>query len=81
MKSTLQSDGNFIILVQDKNKLDVDKVEKEIKSKWFDTKLLLTNSFCRAYYGAKPRVIVEEFIEEFSGCANDYKLFCFFRKT
>lgn len=37
----------------------------------------MTNSFCRAYHGAKPRVLVEEFIEEFEGASNDYKLFCF----
>jgi len=77
IKSTLQSDGIFIELVPDVNKIDVSRIEKEIKEKWFDTKLLLTNSYCRAYYGAKPRVVVEEFIEEFAGAANDYKLFCF----
>lgn len=80
LKSTLQSDGKFIILVKDKAELDIDKVEKEIKTNWFDTRKLLTNSFCSAYYGAKPRVIVEEFVEEFANCANDYKLFCFHGK-
>lgn len=77
LKSTLQSDGNFIILVKDKAELDIEKVEAEIKANWFDTRKLLTNSFCSAYYGAKPRVIVEEYVEEFANCANDYKLFCF----
>jgi len=77
LKSTLQGDGTFIIPVADKSALDIDKVEKEIKENWFDTRKLLTNSFCSAYYGAKPRVIVETFVEEFANCANDYKLFCF----
>lgn len=77
LKSTLQSDGNFIVLVKDKKEINIEQIEDEIKSKWFDTKLLLTNSFCSAYYGSKPRVIVEEFIEEFNGASNDYKLFCF----
>lgn len=80
LKSTLQSDGNFIILVQDKASLDIAAVEQEIKTKWFDTRHLLTNSYCSAYYGAKPRVIVEQYIEEFAGCANDYKIFCFHGK-
>lgn len=80
LKSTLQSDGNFIILVKDKQSLDIEKVEAEIKANWFDTRKLLTNSFCSAYYGAKPRVIVEEYVEEFANCANDYKLFCFHGK-
>ena len=77
LKSNLQSDGKFIVLVNNKNDIDIDKTEAEIKKYWFDTRLLLTNSFCSAYYGAKPRVIVEEFIEEFAGVANDYKIFCF----
>lgn len=38
---------------------------------------MLINSFCSAYYNCKPRVIVEEFIEEFANSANDYKIFCF----
>lgn len=77
IKSTLQSDGNFIQLVTDVDSLDIPSLEKEIKGKWFDTRLLLTNSYCSAYYGAKPRVVIEEFIEEFANVANDYKLFCF----
>lgn len=77
LKSTLQSDGIFIIPVLDANKIDVNTIENEIKTKWFNTRNLLTNSYCSAYYGAKPRVIVEQFIEEFNGAANDYKIFCF----
>ena len=77
IKSTLQSDGNFIYLVTDADSLDIPSIEQEIKNKWFDTRLLLTNSYCSAYYGAKPRVVIEEFIEEFANAANDYKLFCF----
>lgn len=77
LKSNLQSDGKFIILVKNSATLDIKKTEKEIKTSWFDDRLLLTNSFCSAYYGAKPKVIVEEYIEEFSGASNDYKIFCF----
>lgn len=77
IKSTLQSDGIFIVPVTDINQIDITSLEKEIKEKWFNTRLLLTNSYCSAYYGAKPRVVIEEFIEEFANAANDYKLFCF----
>ncbi len=77
IKSTLQSDGIFIVPVTSIDQLDISALEKEIKEKWFDTRLLLTNSYCSAYYGAKPRVVIEEFIEEFANAANDYKLFCF----
>lgn len=77
IKSTLQSDGIFILPIDDKERIDIKKIEEEIKSKWFDPRNLLINSFCSAYYSCKPRVIVEEFIEEFANAANDYKLFCF----
>lgn len=80
IKSTLQSDGIFIQPVTDIDQLNIIELENEIKEKWFDTKRLLTNSYCSAYYGARPRVVVEEFIEEFANAANDYKLFCFHGK-
>lgn len=77
IKSNLQYGGRYIIPVIDKEKLDIETVEKEIKENWFNPNNLMINSFCRAYYDVKPRVLVEEFIEEFDGIANDYKLFCF----
>ena len=77
IKSTLQSDGYMIWPISNINEVDTEQLEKEIKRNCFDTRKLLTNSFCSAYYGAKPRVVVEQFIEEFANVVNDYKLFCF----
>lgn len=77
IKSNSASDGNFIKLVTDKSKFNIEEAEKEIKEKWFDAHRMLSNSYCRAYYGVKPRVIVEEYIEEFANVADDYKIFCF----
>ncbi len=77
VKSTLSSDGNYIYIVKDKNTFDTASAEKDIKENWFNPENLLISSYCRAYHKATPRVIVEEFVEELSRSANDYKLFCF----
>lgn len=77
IKSNMSSDGNFIIIIKDASNIDVDNIEKEIKETWFDSSLLLTNSFCSAYYGLKPKVLVEEYIEGIGGVTNDYKILCF----
>lgn len=81
LKSNLQGDGTFVRIVKDKDKLDIEKLEEEIKTKWFDSRRLLSNSYCRAYYGTEPKVIVEKFVDEFtdidSESVSDYKLYCF----
>lgn len=77
IKSNMSSDGRFIVIVKDASNIDVYSIEKEIKETWFDSSLLLTNSFCSAYYGLKPRVLVEEYIEGIGGVTNDYKILCF----
>lgn len=77
IKSNCQSDGKDIYIVKNKAHLDIEAVEKDIKEHWFDAKRTLCNSFCRAYYEVKPKVLIEEYIEEFDGKVNDYKLFCF----
>ncbi len=77
VKSNAQSDGNYIAIIKDKKNADLDALEKEIKNNWFNPMNLLINSFCRAYYNVKPKVFVEEYLEQFAGQLVDYKLFCF----
>lgn len=73
IKSNCSSDGNNILLVSDKSKIDFDKAEKEIKKTWFDRMKLHTNSFANYYYGVQPKVYVEELLEE----SDDYDVLCF----
>lgn len=77
IKSNCSGDGNYIVIVRDKSKMDLEKLEAEIKDGWFDRKYLHTNSFANAYYDVEPCVIVEEYISEISEGADDYKFFCF----
>lgn len=73
VKSNCSSDGNNILIVTDKSKIDFDKEEKDIKEDWFDRLKLHTNSFANYYYGVQPKVYVEEYLKE----ADDYDVLCF----
>ena len=73
IKSNCCSDGVNILPVFDRSKLDFESVEKEIKETWFDRLKLHTNSFANYYYGVKPKVYVEEYLEE----SDDYDILCF----
>ncbi len=77
VKSNCSSDGNNILLVPDKSKIDLDKAEKDIKENWFDRLKLHTNSFASYYYGIQPKVYVEEYLKEAADEADDYDVFCF----
>lgn len=73
IKSNCSSDGCNIMLITDKSQIDFDKVENEIKTNWFDRLKLHTNSFANYYYKVKPKVYIEEYLEE----ADDYDVLCF----
>lgn len=73
VKSNCSSDGCNIMLITDKGKVDIDKAENEIRMNWFDRLKLHTNSFANYYYRVKPKVYIEEYLEE----ADDYDVLCF----
>lgn len=73
VKSNCCSDGVNILLVTDKNRIDLKNAEKEIKENWFDRLKLHTNSFAGYYYGVKPKVYAEEYLKQ----ADDYDVLCF----
>lgn len=76
LKSNVQSDARHIILVTDKNKLDIDKA-KTILATWFLKKNNLCSSYCNAYWTVTPKIVVEKFLETKSGGINDYKFYCY----
>ena len=77
IKSNCSSDGWNIVLVDDKSKLELKAVEKEIKKDWFDRLALHTNSFANYYYQVNPKVYVEEYLADFASGADDYDVLCF----
>lgn len=75
LKSTLQSDGNYIKIIE-KSKTNLRELEQEIKA-WLKPQNLLIHSFCSAYYKAVPRILAEEYMESVKNQLYDYKFFCF----
>lgn len=80
IKSNCSSDGYNIIIVTDKDKLNKEDIENEIKVSWFDKLALHTNSFASYYYDVKPKVIVEEYLADVASGADDYDVLCFHGK-
>lgn len=76
LKSNVQSDGKHIIVVRDKNKLDIDKL-RTVLATWLVSRNNMTVSYCRAYHDVKPLIIAEEYLEGFDDSVTDYKFLCF----
>lgn len=68
--------SGFNIICTDKEKLDKQKVIEELNS-WLKTKFL--KCYGEWFYGAeRPRIIIEEYLDNGSGKApEDYKILCF----
>lgn len=76
LKSTVQGEGRYILFIHNKSSIEFNTIEKEIK-KWLLPKNTLINSMCRAYNNATPRVLAEQYMENFNNQLYDYKVFCF----
>lgn len=77
IKSNCSSDGKNLVIVTDKNKLNIHCLEQEIKSKWFDRLALHTNSFASYYYPVSPAVLIEEYLPTSNGIQSEYKILYF----
>ena len=75
LKKTNGGGGNDIIICKDKSKFNVDIAIKKMK-KW--TKIKKGGGREWVYYEAKPRIIVEKFLESENDDLIDYKFFCFY---
>ncbi|WP_339149682.1 ATP-grasp fold amidoligase family protein [Sutcliffiella sp. BMC8] len=73
MKATHGSGWNIVIT--DKGKVDWKNECLKMK-KWLATNFYVTNSQ-KNYNSIKPRIIIEEYLEDPSGDLKDYKFFCF----
>ena len=76
LKSTLMSDGRGIKIIHRKSQVNLNELCREVKH-WLKPYNTLINSFCRAYYGTKPRILAERFESQVDGQLYDYKVFCF----
>ena len=76
LKSTVQSDGKHIIVVNDKSKIDRDRL-LTVMSSWLLRRNNLCSSYCVAYSRVKPRIIAEQVVDGFDESLTDYKFMCF----
>lgn len=75
-KSTLMSDGRGIRMIHHKSQENLDALCAEA-ARWLKPYNTLVNSYCRAYYHGKPRLLAEKYESQIEGQLYDYKVFCF----
>lgn len=83
IKDTLGGGGNAVIVVKDKDMLDVDRVKQQMYL-WVNSPIDKKHPGREwVYDGNKHRIIIEEYIESDSskGGLIDYKFFCNYGKT
>lgn len=78
IKSTSGGNGDNVLIVKDKKGFDIDKVIPCI-NKWLEKNYSDTSrEWAYKKAAEKPRIIIEELIEDKDGCGlDDYKFFCF----
>jgi len=77
IKSNCRDNGQWIAVVKDWKHYDVESLEKEIKTEWFDIQKTLINSFCTGYHKMTPKVFVEEYLDYGDIVPEEFKFFCF----
>ena len=76
MKSTNGGGGNQVIIVKDKEKLDLKQLKKKTKQ-WTRKTNYRFGGREFAYHNIKGRILIEELLEDEVKPINDYKFFCF----
>ncbi|MBQ7850805.1 MAG: carbonic anhydrase [Clostridia bacterium] len=76
LKDTLGSGGNSVIIVEEKDKADLDAIRAQLQS-WLNSSTRLKNPGREWVYDSqKHRIIAEEYLRDSEGLT-DYKFFCF----
>ena len=78
IKDTLGSGGNSVILVKDKNIMDMELIKSQLR-KWVSRKNHIRSGGREwpYYSGKKHRIIIEKYLAQPNGDLPDYKFFCF----
>ena len=77
IKSNCGWGGNQVIIVKDKKKVKIDKLKANINSWLIPWNNYFYQSFEWDYEDIKPKIIVEEYLEDINGDIPDYKFFCY----
>jgi len=77
IKSTISGGSSGVEIIKDKNKTDINKLKYKFNNLLQEWHSIYYYSFCRGYKNIKPRIIIEEYIEQNNHQLYDYKFFCF----
>lgn len=77
IKTTTNGSASGVQIVKDKNNLNIDALKFKFNNLLQEWNKVYYVALCKGYENIKPRIIIEEFIEEIALTDSDYKIFCF----
>lgn len=77
IKTTVNGGSYSVQIVKDKSKLDINDLKYKFSKMLQNFETVYHAHLTKAYEGLKPRIIIEEFMEQLDGQLNDYKFHCF----
>ncbi len=81
MKTTGNGSLTGVEIVKNKADLDIDFIKYKFNNLLQEWNTVYYSCLSKGYESIKPRIIIEEYIEEISGQLYDYKFFCFHGKA
>ena len=76
-KSTLEGGGIGVIIVRDKSRENIEDLKFKLNHYLKSWQTSYYSILAKGYEGLKPRIIIEEYMEQIAGQLYDYKLYCF----
>jgi len=78
IKTTTNGSGVGVFIVKDKKRLNINKMKAELNNLLQDWKKAYYSTLAAGYKNIKPRIIIEEYMEQLdSNGLYDYKFHCF----
>ena len=81
IKTTTNGSASGVQVVKDKSKLNIDALKFKFNNLLQEWNKVYYVALCKGYEPIKPRLIIENFIEDIALTDSDYKIFCFHGKA
>lgn len=76
IKVTTSGSGEGVEVVRDKSKINIDKLKYKFNNLLQEWNSIYYYCLSRGYKDIKPRIIIEEYVDQGNGQLYDYKFFC-----